>query len=693
MASSAVRPHSLWTEFDISLFKTGKHFHLYEKMGAHLMSLDGEEGCYFAVYAPMAEHVYVVGDFNSWKHENYRLYPRWDSSGIWEGFIPGVSKGMVYKYKIFPGNRGRIRMKADPYAIKNEHPPLSGSVVWTRDTYTWQDSEWMSHRPKKQNLNQPMSVYEMHLGSWKRHIPDNNPYTYTEVAEALIPYIKEMGYTHVEFLPLSSFPYEPSWGYQVTGYYAASSRYGDPEELMYLIDQLHQADIGVFIDWVPAHFPSDDFSLATFDGSCVYEHPDRRKGYHPDWNTLIFNYGRPEVRSFLISNAFYWMDKYHIDGLRVDAVSSMVQLDYSRKEGEWEPNLYGGRENLEAISFLKEFNTAVYGAFPGIQTIAEESTSFPKVSRPVFDGGLGFGMKWMMGWMHDTLDYFKREFIYRRYHQNDITFSMMYAFSENFMLALSHDEVVHGKASMIGKMSGDEWQKFANLRTLYAYMFTHPGTKLLFMGNDMAPYKEWNFTTQLEWELLQYPSHKGLNETVRALNFLYRNEKALHHFNFSYEGFEWVNADDAVNSVLIYKRKSDTPMDQLLVICHLNITPHLDYKIGVNAREKWELIFNTDDQKYWGSGFEVKKVVSTKKKEWLGKTNTLSVHIPPLSVVIYKLVSSVLDLPVPAKTKTKGNTQKTTRVTTTKDNSPKKTTRKPPVKTGIKDTDKPKDTL
>lgn len=693
MANSAVRPHSLFTDFDVSLFQTGKHFRLYEKMGSHLMTLNGEEGCYFAVFAPQAESVHVVGDFNSWKHEDHRLYPRWDSSGIWEGFIPNVKHGNVYKYKIYPNNQGRIRMKADPYAIKNEHPPLSGSLVWQRSHYSWNDSDWLKNRPLTQALDQPMSVYEMHLGSWKRHIPDNKPYTYTEVAETLIPYINEMGYTHVEFMPLASFPYEPSWGYQVTGYFAASSRYGDPEDLMYLIDQLHQAGIGVFIDWVPAHFPSDDFSLATFDGSCVYEHPDRRRGFHPDWNTLIFNYGRPEVRSFLISNAFYWMAQYHIDGLRVDAVSSMVQLDYSRNEGEWEPNQYGGRENLEAISFLKEFNTAVYAAFPGIQTIAEESTSFPKVSRPVFDGGLGFGMKWMMGWMHDTLDYFKREFIHRRFHQNDITFSMVYAFSENFMLALSHDEVVHGKASMIGKMSGDEWQKFANLKTLYAYMFTHPGTKLLFMGNDLAPYKEWNFTTQLEWDLLQFPAHKGLNETVKALNFLYRNEKALHHFNFSYEGFEWVNADDAVNSVIIYKRLSDVALDQILVIGNLNITPHLDYKIGINAKEKWELIFNTDDEKFWGSGFDTQKMISTTQKAWLGKTNTLSINIPPLSVTIYKLISSVQDLPKPQKVAVRKTLQKTKEVKPTKGSkippSQKKTADRP----SKTKSNKPNDTL
>jgi 1,4-alpha-glucan branching enzyme len=644
MNTTNVIVHSLFTDFDISLFKTGKHYHLYTKMGSHPMTLNGVEGCYFAVYAPNAEKLFVVGDFNQWNHEGYMLNSRWDGSGIWEGFIPGVRHGMVYKYKIFPYNYGRIRMKADPYAFKAEKPPLSGSIVWDLK-YIWNDNSWLQNRPIKNAHNQPHSVYEMHFGSWKRNIAEERPLTYKEMAENLIPYLLDMGYTHVEFLPLAEHPYEPSWGYQVTGYFAATSRFGDPEELMYLIDKLHQADIGVIIDWVPAHFPSDDFSLATFDGSCVYEHPDRRKGFHPEWNTLIFNFGRPEIRSFLISNAFFWLERYHIDGLRVDAVSSIAYLDYSRKEGEWEPNQYGGRENLEAISFLQEFNTAVYGAFPGIQTIAEESTSYPMVSRPVFQGGLGFGMKWMMGWMHDTLDYFKREFVYRKFHQNDITFSIMYAFSENFMLALSHDEVVHGKASMIGKMCGDEWQKFANLRTMYSYMFTHPGTKLLFMGNDMAPYTEWNFTWQLDWDLLQYPSHKGLNETVKALNKLYRTEKALHHYNFSPDGFEWVDAGDRNNSILITKRKSDIKNDVLLVICNLNTMPHHDYKIGVRAKQTWELIFNSDDTQYWGSGFEIRKKCKTIKKEWHGMDHYLSIDIPPLSVTVYRLTSSVEEKP------------------------------------------------
>ena len=649
MDSSKVHVHSLFTNFDIALFKTGKHYHIYNLLGSHLLHLNGEDGCYFAVYAPNAEKICIVGEFNHWNGSNHMLYSRWDGSGIWEGFIPGVKHGDIYKYKIYPYNQGRIRMKADPYAIKAEVPPKSGSVVWDLK-YGWNDKSWMSERSRKNAHNQPHSVYEMHFGSWKRNA-ENGSLTYVEMSYQLIPYLIDMGYTHVEFLPLAEHPYEPSWGYQVTGYYAASGRFGNPEALMYLIDQLHQAGIGVIMDWVPAHFPSDDFSLATFDGSCVYEHPDRRKGFHPDWNTLIFNFGRPEVRSFLISNAFFWLEKYHIDGLRVDAVSSIAFLDYSRKEGEWEPNQYGGRENLEAISFLQEFNTAVYGAFPGIQTIAEESTSYPMVSRPVHQGGLGFGMKWMMGWMHDTIDFFKKEFKFRKFHQNDITFSIMYAFSENFMLALSHDEVVHGKSSMIGKMSGDEWQKFANLRALYTYMFTHPGTKLLFMGNDMGQYTEWNFTSQLEWDLLQYPSHKGLNDTIKALNHLYKSEKALYHFNFSPEGFEWIDAGDRANSILIYQRKSDIKNDVLMIVCNLNISTHNAYKVGLYAKQTWQVIFNSDDKSFWGSGYEVKSKVLTRKIEWNGRKHTLEIDIPPLSVTVYRLLSSVEDKPKATKTK------------------------------------------
>lgn len=651
MESSKVQFHTLFSEFDISLFKTGKHFRLYEKMGAHPLTLQGVDGCYFSVYAPNAEKIFVVGDFNQWNHEGYMLYSRWDGSGIWEGFIPGVSQGMVYKYKIFPYNYGRIRMKADPYAQKAETPPRSGSVVWQTD-YSWQDADWMSLRADKNSSCSPFSVYEIHFGSWKRNIQENRSLSYSEMEEQLVHYVSDMGFTHVEFMPLTEFPYDPSWGYQVTGYFAPTSRFGDPEDLMRLIDRFHQAGIGVILDWVPAHFPTDDFGLATFDGSCVYEHPDRRKGYHPDWNTLIFNFGRPEVRSFLISSAFFWLDKYHIDGLRVDAVSSMAYLDYSRNEGEWEPNHLGGRENLEAVSFIKECNIAVYGSFPGVDIIAEEATSYPKVSRAVHDGGLGFGMKWMMGWMHDTLDYFKREPIYRKFHQNDITFSIMYAFSENFMLALSHDEVVHGKSSLIGKMSGDEWQKFANMRALFSYMYSHPGSKLLFMGSELGSYNEWNFTWQLDWDLLDFAPHKGLQKLVKDLNHLYKSEKALHEHNFSIEGFEWIDASDRENSILIYARKGLPGTPEVFVVCNLNVTPHTEYKIGRSHAESWQLIFNSDNAEYWGSHFPVSPSAKTNKTSWNGRELSVAVDIPPLSVTMYRVLADKTEKTVSGTTKT-----------------------------------------
>ncbi len=636
MESSHVQFHTLFSEFDISLFKSGKHFRLYEKMGPHPMTLNGVEGCYFAVYAPNAEKLYVVGDFNHWNHEGYMLFSRWDGSGIWEGFVPGVTHGLVYKYKIFPYNYGRIRMKADPYAKKAETPPRSGSVVWQLD-YAWKDEHWMNKRAENTSHASPVSVYELHFGSWKRKLEENRALSYREMEEDLVKYVSEMGFTHVEFMPLTEFPYDPSWGYQVTGYFAPTSRYGNPEEFMQLVDRFHQSGIGVILDWVPAHFPADDFGLASFDGSCVYEHPDRRKGFHPDWNTLIFNFGRPEVRSFLISSAFFWLDKYHVDGFRVDAVSSMAYLDYSRNAGEWEPNHLGGRENLDAISFIKECNIALYGAFPGIEMIAEEATSYPMVSRPIHEGGLGFGMKWMMGWMHDTLDYFKREPIYRKFHQNDITFSIMYAFSENFMLALSHDEVVHGKSSLIGKMSGDEWQKFANLRTLFSYMYSHPGSKLLFMGSELGSYNEWNFTWQLDWDLLEFAPHKGLQKLVKDLNHLYKNEKALHEHNFSPAGFEWIDAADRENSILIYARKGLPGTPWVVVVCNLNVTPHKQYKIGRRQPESWQLLFNSDHTEYWGSNFPVLSSCNTTNAPWNDMEYSIEVNIPPLSVTMYRL--------------------------------------------------------
>src|SRR5690606_9908540 len=473
-----VIPHSLFSDFDIDLFKAGKHYRLYEKMGSHTMEVDGKKGTYFAVWAPTARTVSVIGNFNGWQDGVHALNVRWDSSGIWEGFLPGVCKGEIYKYKIHSDNHGVVTEKADPFSRYCERPPQNASIIWD-DTYQWQDKDWMGYRKDKNSLDRPFSVYEVHLGSWKRN-KDNNFLTYSELATDLVDYVKEMGFTHVELMPIMEFPYDPSWGYQVTGYFAPTSRFGEPGGFKYLVDKLHQNDIGVILDWVPSHFPEDAFGLGFFDGSHLYEHPDRRKGYHPDWKSLIFNYGRNEVRAFLISNAMFWLDQFHADGLRVDAVASMLYLDYSRDEGEWEPNMYGNNENLEAMSLIRELNQTVYGNYPDVQTIAEESTAFSGVSRPVDLGGLGFGMKWMMGWMHDTLEYFKKEPIYRKHHQNDLTFSMTYTFTENFMIPFSRDEVVYGKQSLLYRMPGDEWQRFANLRLLFGYMYTHPGTNLIF---------------------------------------------------------------------------------------------------------------------------------------------------------------------------------------------------------------------
>lgn len=473
---------SLFTEFDINLFKSGKHYKLYEKFGSHITTVNGVEGTYFSVWAPTAKQVSVVGDFNYWKEGEHLLNVRWDESGIWEGFIPNIGKGSAYKYKIQSNNNGIVTEKADPYARRCEHnPPNTASIVW-EDDYSWKDSKWMKSRKKKNALDAPYSVYEVHLGSWKKQIEESRFLSYVELADDLVKYVKDMNFTHVELMPIMEFPYDPSWGYQITGYFAPTSRFGYPEEFKLLVDKLHQNDIGIILDWVPSHFPEDAHGLGFFDGSCLYEHPDKKKGYHQDWKSLIFNYGRNEVKSFLISNAIFWLEQFHADGLRVDAVASMLFLDYSREEGEWEPNIYGGRENLDAIAFMKELNVAVYDNFPDVQTIAEESTVFPGVSKPVFLGGLGFGMKWMMGWMHDTLQYFAKEPIYRKHHQNDITFSLTYAFTENFMLPLSHDEVVYGKKSILGRMPGDEWQRFANLRLLYSYMFTHQEQNYCFKG-------------------------------------------------------------------------------------------------------------------------------------------------------------------------------------------------------------------
>ncbi len=635
MNTIAVKPYSLLTEGDIHSFRAGKHFRLYEKLGSHLQEVEGEQGVYFAVWAPNAKRVGVMGDFNGWNKITHPLNVRWDGSGIWEGFIPELGEGTVYKYFI-ESNDGSTHEKGDPFAQYWEVPPRTASVVWGLD-YKWKDKKWMKNRSKSNALNQPMSVYEVHLGSWKRKLEENNrSFSYKELAKELVAHVKELGFTHVEFMPAMEHPFFGSWGYQICGYFAPSSRYGTPQDFMQLIEAFHKVGIGVILDWVPSHFPGDGHGLYRFDGSALYEHADPRQGYHPDWSSYIFNYGRLEVRSFLISNALFWLDKYHADGLRVDAVASMLYLDYSRKEGEWVPNIHGGRENLEAISFLKELNEEAYGSFPDIQMIAEESTSFPLVSKPTFLGGLGFGMKWMMGWMNDTLEYFKIDTFFRNHHHNTITQSLTYAFTENFMLPLSHDEVVHGKGALLERMPGDEWQRFANLRLLYAYMFTHPGTKLLFMGSEIGQTSEWKHDESLKWDLLQYAPHQGVLAFVKELNEFYQTEKALYEKSFEANGFEWIDYGDSHNCVLSYIRKGENEKDDLVVICNLTPVPKQAYRLGIYPSEQWQEIFNSDDLKYWGSGYKTKSAVAVEEKPWNGRRHSMALDLPPLGMIALK---------------------------------------------------------
>jgi 1,4-alpha-glucan branching enzyme len=650
--------HSRFTDFDINLFKSGKHYRLYEKFGSHITTVDGVEGVYFAVWAPSAKHVSVIGDFNFWVEGEHQLNVRWDSSGIWEGFIAGAGKGSKYKYKIQSNNNDIKTEKADPYARRAEHNPKTASIVWD-EPYTWKDSKWMKKRKKHNAQDAPFSVYEVHLGSWKKKVAEGGFMSYVEMADELVTYVKDMNFTHVELMPVMEFPYDPSWGYQVTGYFAPTSRFGYPEEFKLLVDKFHQNDIGIILDWVPSHFPEDAHGLGLFDGTALYEHPDPKKGYHNDWKSLIFNYGRNEVKSFLISNAIFWMDQYHADGLRVDAVASMLFLDYSREDGGWEPNMFGGRENLEAMSFLREMNEAVYASFPDIQTIAEESTAFPMVSKPTFMGGLGFGMKWMMGWMHDTLEYFAKESVYRQFHQNDLTFSMTYAFTENFMLPLSHDEVVYGKKSILGKMPGDEWQRFANLRLLYSYMFTHPGTKLLFQGSEFGQSSEWNFETSLDWHLLEYAPHKGVQELIKALNTLYKNEPALHEKQFSAEGFEWIDYGDSKNSVFTYIRKGNDEKDDVIVACNMTPVPKENYKLGMPRKGKLKEIFNSDLKKYYGSDQYKNKMKTTKAEPWHFRDQSIDIDIPPLGMVVFSY-----EQPVGSKVKIKAETKTKPKVKT-----------------------------
>lgn len=632
----AVWNYSLFTEADVRNFQNGTHYRLYKYFGNKQLEVLGVQGTYFAVWAPNATFISVTGYFNNWDKTSHPLKVRLDNSGIWEGFIPGIQAGEAYKYHIH-GFNGIKLDKGDPFAHFWEKRPFTASITW-QTNYEWKDQEWMKHRKKHNALKSPYSVYEVHLASWMR--PDKHDEesynTYEQIAERLVPYVKEMGFTHVEFMPVMEHPFDGSWGYQGTGYFAPTSRFGSPQGYAYLVDAFHQAGIGVILDWVPSHFPYDAHGLFMFDGTHTYEYADMRKGYHPDWNSYIFNYKRGEVKSFLISSARFWCDQFHTDGLRVDAVSSMLRLDYSRSEGQWEPNEYGGNGNLEAIAFIKDLNETLYRDFPDIQTIAEEATDWPKISKPTFEGGLGFGMKWMMGWMHDTLDYFKMDPIFRQFHQDKFSFSMMYFYDENFMLPLSHDEVVHGKSPMIYKMPGDEWQKFANLRILYTYMFTHPGAKLLFMGNEFGATQEWNYKSELQWELLQHVSHGGMKYCVQQLNQLYKSEPALYEKQFEPGGFEWVDLNHRSDSVMVYKRKGKKEKDDVLVI--LNVTPVVrhDWEIYVHGKGKWTEIFNSDSKEFWGTGDVYNPSIQSKLVDKPSKCYQLKVHLPALGAVVLR---------------------------------------------------------
>jgi 1,4-alpha-glucan branching enzyme len=626
------RPESLLTDGDIHLFNEGTHHRLWEKLGSHIVP----GGVIFGVWAPNAERVSVVGDFNDWNKESHPLRAR-EGSGVWEGFIPDLGRGATYKYHIVSRGNGYRVDKADPMAVLQEQPPATASKVWDLD-YTWNDDEWMRTRKERNAYTAPMSMYEVHLGSWRRVLADDGEtqrsMTYREIAQPLADYLKEMNFTHIELMPVMEHPFYGSWGYQGTGYFAPTSRYGTPQDFKYLVDVLHQNEIGVIIDWVPSHFPSDEHGLGYFDGTHLYEHADPRKGFQPDWQSLVFNYGRNEVRAFLLSSALYWLDEYHADGLRVDAVASMLYLDYSRKEGQWVPNEFGGRENIEAIALLRRLNEDVYKVHPDVQVIAEESTAWPMVSRPTYVGGLGFGMKWDMGWMHDSLRYFAREPIYRRFHQNDVTFRMMYAFTENFVLPLSHDEVVHGKGSLYGKMPGDEWRKAANLRLLFAHMYANPGKKLLFMGCEFAQIREWNHDASLDWELLENPRHAGIHRWMQDLNKAYRDVPAMHELDMSPEGFEWIDCCDTENSVASLFRRSKTRPDEIVVVVmNFSPTPLHNYQIGMPHGGHWTEMLNSDAGTYGGSGQGNMGGLDATPIPLHGRKWSVTLTLPPLGAV------------------------------------------------------------
>ena len=622
-------------EVDLHLFAEGQHWKIYEKFGAHLRTIGDAAGVYFAVWAPNAQRVSVVGDFNNWDGRVNPMRKLLDA-GVWELFLPGIEQGAHYKFEIRT-QANAVLLKSDPFAFFNQHGKATASLVYDLERYTWNDAEWMEARGTKNWPQSPINIYEVHLGSWRRKTEEGNrQLSYLELAEELLPYVVEMGYTHIELLPVAEHPFEGSWGYQVTNYYAPTSRFGPPDDLRHLVDKCHQAGIGVIMDWVPAHFPKDAHALAEFDGTHLYEHMDPRQGEQQDWGTLIFNYGRNEVRNFLIGNALFWLDRYHIDGLRVDAVASMLYLDYSRKPGQWIPNVYGGRENLDAIQFLKQLNEVCYERFPGIMTIAEESTAWPGVSRPVYLGGLGFGFKWNMGWMHDFLEYMSIDPVYRRYHHGNITFSLLYAFQENFILVLSHDEVVYGKRSLLSKMPGDEWQKFANLRMFLAWMYGQPGKKLLFMGGEFGQRNEWNHDTSLDWALLKLPRHDGLHRLVQHLNYVYTSEPALWQLDDSYEGFDWIDFHDADNSVVSFLRKSREDDTIAFVV---NATPMVrhNYRLGVPESGFYREIINTDAETYGGSNVGNLGGVQSQDLPWMGREHSILIQLPPLATVAFKL--------------------------------------------------------
>jgi 1,4-alpha-glucan branching enzyme len=633
-AQASVWEYSIFSDADVRNFQAGTHYQLYKVFGNKQIEVNGTSGTYFAVWAPSATAVFVTGHFNGWNEISHPLHVRPDASGIWEGFIPDVAAGELYKYHIH-GFEGVKLNKADPFAHYAEKRPDTASITW-QTNYHWSDQNWMAHRKNKNALDAPISVYEMHLASWMRPIPsDEGSYnTYTQIAERLIPYVLEMGFTHIELMPVMEHPFDGSWGYQGTGFFAPTSRFGNPQDFAAFVNAFHNAGIGVILDWVPSHFPYDAHGLYLFDGSHTYEYADMRKGFHPDWNSYIFNYKRGEVKSFLISSARFWIDQFHIDGLRVDAVSSMLRLDYSRKKGEWEPNEFGGDGNLEAVAFIKDLNETLYRDFPDIQTIAEEATDWPGISKPTSMDGLGFGMKWMMGWMHDTLDYFKADPLMRSGLQDKFSFSMMYYYDENFMLPLSHDEVVHGKSPMIYKMPGDEWQKFANLRLLYTYMYMHPGAKLLFMGNEFAATTEWNYKTELPWHLLAHPSHGGMKYCVQKLNELYTSKPALYELQFDPTGFEWIDLQHRSESVMAFKRKGKNPAHDIVVI--INATPVVrhDWKISVQGKQEWQEIFNSDHQDFWGTGVVYNPAIPCVCKDAQKNWYELTLQLPALSAVV-----------------------------------------------------------